>query len=91
LLKAKREEEVGRGSEEKGGRGARECIMPLWFLHMYGTCFGGNSVEELGKGLVAKGFSYGGKDFLTSGVTGEPLSAYFPLLKYSSSFYSFLL
>eukprot|EP00026_Physarum_polycephalum_P001126 Phypoly_transcript_01127.p1 GENE.Phypoly_transcript_01127~~Phypoly_transcript_01127.p1 ORF type:complete len:1105 (+),score=124.69 Phypoly_transcript_01127:86-3400(+) len=42
----------------------------------YGTCFGGNSVEELGKGLVAKGFSYGGKDFITSGVTGEPLSAY---------------
>jgi len=42
----------------------------------YGTCFGGNSVEELGKGLVAKGFSYGGKDFITSGITGEPLSAY---------------
>ncbi len=43
---------------------------------MYGTCFGGDSVEALGRGLVAKGFSYGGKDFITSGVTGEPLSAY---------------
>jgi DNA-directed RNA polymerase III subunit RPC2 len=42
----------------------------------YGTCFGGSSVEDMGKALVDHGFSYSGKDFLTSGITGEPLSAY---------------
>ena len=26
--------------------------------------------------LISKGFSYAGKDMLTSGITGEPLEAY---------------
>ena len=26
--------------------------------------------------LIEKGFSYAGKDMLTSGITGEPLEAY---------------
>ena len=26
--------------------------------------------------LIENGFSYGGKDMLTSGITGEPLQAY---------------
>lgn len=26
--------------------------------------------------LIENGFSYGGKDMLTSGITGEPLEAY---------------
>jgi hypothetical protein len=42
----------------------------------YGTAFGGTKVEECGKLLVERGFAYGGKDYLTSGITGEPLEAY---------------
>jgi DNA-directed RNA polymerase III subunit RPC2 len=42
----------------------------------YGTAFGGSPVEEMSAILVSKGFSYGGKDYLTSGITGEPLPAY---------------
>lgn len=42
----------------------------------YGTCFGGSDLEEMSKTLVAKGFSYSGKDMLYSGITGECLQAY---------------
>lgn len=42
----------------------------------YGTAFGGSSVEEMGRLLISHGFSYSGKDPLTSGITGEPLPAY---------------
>ncbi|KAJ3409998.1 DNA-directed RNA polymerase III core subunit ret1, partial [Chytridiales sp. JEL 0842] len=42
----------------------------------YGTCFGGSRVEDMSKILVENGFSYSGKDYVTSGITGEPLSAY---------------
>ncbi|EEQ90505.1 DNA-directed RNA polymerase III subunit RPC2 [Blastomyces dermatitidis ER-3] len=42
----------------------------------YGTAFGGSPVEEMSAILVDHGFSYGGKDYLTSGITGEPLPAY---------------
>lgn len=41
----------------------------------YGTAFGGNRVEAVSKLLVSRGFSYCGKDVLTCGITGEPLSA----------------
>ena len=44
--------------------------------HGYGTCFGGSPVEEMSQILVDHGFSYGGKDYLTSGITGEPLQFY---------------
>ncbi|EDU46320.1 DNA-directed RNA polymerase III subunit RPC2 [Pyrenophora tritici-repentis Pt-1C-BFP] len=37
----------------------------------YGTAFGGSTVEDMSKILVDKGFSYTGKDYLTSGITGE--------------------
>lgn len=30
----------------------------------------------MSKILVENGFSYSGKDFVTSGITGEPLQAY---------------
>jgi DNA-directed RNA polymerase beta subunit len=33
-------------------------------------------VEDMSKILIANGFSYAGKDMLTSGITGEPLEAY---------------
>lgn len=42
----------------------------------YGTAFGGSRVEDLGASLVARGFSYGGKDCLTCGITGEAQPAY---------------
>ena len=42
----------------------------------YGTAFGGSKVEDMGDMLIKHGFSYGGKDFVTSGITGESLPAY---------------
>jgi DNA-directed RNA polymerase III subunit RPC2 len=33
-------------------------------------------VEDMSKILIEQGFSYSGKDMLTSGITGEPLEAY---------------
>ncbi|KAJ5924406.1 DNA-directed RNA polymerase III subunit RPC2 [Penicillium verhagenii] len=44
--------------------------------HGYGTCFGGTPVEEASQTLIDHGFNYGGKEFLTSGITGEPLPFY---------------
>lgn len=44
--------------------------------HEYGTAFGGSKVEDMGRTLVRHGFSYSGKDFVTSGITGESLPAY---------------
>jgi DNA-directed RNA polymerase III subunit RPC2 len=37
----------------------------------YGTAFGGSKVEDMGDILVRNGFSYTGKDYLTSGISGE--------------------
>lgn len=42
----------------------------------YGTAFGGDKVADISEDLVRHGFSYAGKDYLTSGITGEPLSVY---------------
>ena len=42
----------------------------------YGTAFGGSKVEDMSRLLIENGFSYSGKDFLTSGITGEPMEAY---------------
>ncbi|KAG2492788.1 hypothetical protein HYH03_008949 [Edaphochlamys debaryana] len=47
----------------------------------YGTAFGepsnlADKVEDISATLVRHGFSYSGKDWLTSGITGEPLEAY---------------
>ncbi|KAK9468485.1 hypothetical protein V1512DRAFT_106102 [Lipomyces arxii] len=42
----------------------------------YGTAFGGSKVEDMARILVDKGYSYSGKDMLTSGITGECLQAY---------------
>ena len=42
----------------------------------YGTAFGGSKVEDMGDILIKNGFSYSGKDFVTSGITGESLPAY---------------
>lgn len=47
----------------------------------YGTAFGekhgtADRVLECSKDLVRAGFNYAGKDYLTSGITGEPLLCY---------------
>ncbi|KAI9296304.1 DNA-directed RNA polymerase III subunit RPC2 [Neoconidiobolus thromboides FSU 785] len=42
----------------------------------YGTAFGGSKVEDMSRILIENGFSYSGKDFLTSGITGESFNAY---------------
>jgi DNA-directed RNA polymerase III subunit RPC2 len=42
----------------------------------YGTAFGGARVEDVADELVSHGFSYAGKDSLTSGITGESLPSY---------------
>lgn len=47
----------------------------------YGTAFGepsghADTVEAISATLVQHGFSYSGKDFLYSGLSGEPLQAY---------------
>jgi len=44
--------------------------------HEYGTAFGGSKVEDMADVLIAHGFDYSGKDYLTSGITGEALPAY---------------
>ncbi|GJD11700.1 DNA-directed RNA polymerase III subunit RPC2 [Galdieria sulphuraria] len=41
-----------------------------------GTAFDGDPLEDCASLLVQHGFSYTGKDFLYSGMTGEPLQAY---------------
>lgn len=42
----------------------------------YGTAFGGSKVEDMSRILIEHGFSYSGKDVLTSGITGETMEAY---------------
>ena len=42
----------------------------------YGTAFGGSKVVDMSKILIENGYSYGGKDMLTSGITGQPLECY---------------
>ncbi|KAJ1958477.1 DNA-directed RNA polymerase III complex subunit Rpc2 [Linderina pennispora] len=42
----------------------------------YGTCFGGSKMEDMCRILMENGYSYTGKDYVTSGITGEPVGAY---------------
>ncbi|CAI4229131.1 unnamed protein product [Auanema sp. JU1783] len=42
----------------------------------YGTAFGGDQVADVCEELASHGFNYMGKDMLTSGITGQQLSAY---------------
>ncbi|SOV08039.1 probable DNA-directed RNA polymerase III, 130 KD subunit [Ustilago sp. UG-2017a] len=42
----------------------------------YGTAFGGSKVEDMSQILVDHGYNYGGKETLTSGITGQPLECY---------------
>ncbi|EZG46753.1 DNA-directed RNA polymerase beta subunit [Gregarina niphandrodes] len=42
----------------------------------YGTAFGGTKVKDIAQVLCGAGFHYSGKDYLTSGITGEALQTY---------------
>lgn len=42
----------------------------------YGTAFGGSKVDDMSRLLIENGYSFAGKDFLTSGITGQPMEAY---------------
>ncbi|KAI1368988.1 RNA polymerase Rpb2 [Xylaria arbuscula] len=42
----------------------------------YGDAFRSHPLEEMSAELVGAGFSWEGKDYFTSGITGEPLQAY---------------
>lgn len=42
----------------------------------YGTAFGGDRVDTVSEILLSAGYSYNGKDLLTSGITGETIEAY---------------
>ncbi|ETN80195.1 DNA-directed RNA polymerase, beta subunit [Necator americanus] len=42
----------------------------------YGTAFGGDQVVDVCSELASRGYNYLGKDMLTSGITGQQLSAY---------------
>ncbi|KAF8819721.1 Dna-directed Rna polymerase III RPC2 [Cardiosporidium cionae] len=42
----------------------------------YGTAFENVSVDDLGSILTQEGFHYSGKEYLTSGITGEPIESY---------------
>jgi DNA-directed RNA polymerase III subunit RPC2 len=42
----------------------------------YGTAFGGSKVEVMSQVLIDAGYNYGGKEYLTSGITGLPLESY---------------
>ncbi|XP_059456105.1 DNA-directed RNA polymerase III subunit 2 isoform X1 [Corylus avellana] len=67
---------VGKMIELLGGKAGVSCGR----FH-YGSAFGepsghADTVEAISEVLVDKGFSYNGKDFLYSGITGCPLQAY---------------
>ncbi|MCL7031545.1 hypothetical protein MKW94_028681 [Papaver nudicaule] len=67
---------IGKMIELLGGKAGVSCGR----FH-YGSAFGepsgqADTVEAISKTLVDKGFSYNGKDFLYSGITGSPLQAY---------------
>ncbi|GAA6005244.1 DNA-directed RNA polymerase III core subunit RET1 [Rhodotorula paludigena] len=42
----------------------------------YGTAFGGSKFDDMSQVLIENGYSYAGKDYLTSGITGQPLECY---------------
>lgn len=67
---------VGKMIELLGGKAGVSCGR----FH-YGSAFGepsghADKVEAISETLVKHGFSYNGKDFIYSGITGAPLQAY---------------
>jgi DNA-directed RNA polymerase III subunit RPC2 len=51
-------------------------VRRLVSLIRFGCLLNPQQVEDMSRILIEQGFSYSGKDMLTSGITGEPLEAY---------------
>lgn len=66
---------VGKLMELLSGKNALMGLPHEWRLH-YGTAFGGDDVPTVSQNLAAHGYNYLGKDMLTSGITGQQMSAY---------------
>lgn len=62
---------IGKMLELIGGKAA---VMEGCFSN--GSAFGGTPAEEIYRTLIKHGFAPSGKEYLTSGVTGEPLESY---------------
>ena len=62
---------VGKMIELLAGKGG-----VLTGTQQYGTAFGGCRVEDASQMLIQAGYSYSGKDYMTCGITGQPLSVY---------------
>lgn len=57
-----------------GGSKVRASLFPFEASLLIHTVM--IQVEDMSRILIENGFSYAGKDMLTSGITGEPLEAY---------------
>eukprot|EP00913_Durusdinium_trenchii_P030440 g28515.t1 len=54
--------------------GSKAAVMEGAFAN--GSAFGGTPAHEIYRTLISHGFAPTGKDYLTSGITGEPIEAY---------------
>jgi len=54
--------------------GSKAAVMEGTFAN--GSAFGGTPAQEIYRTLISHGFAPTGKDYLTSGITGEPIEAY---------------
>jgi DNA-directed RNA polymerase III subunit RPC2 len=54
--------------------GSKAAVMEGLFAN--GSAFGGTPAEEIYETLIKHGFSPSGKEYLTSGITGEPIESY---------------
>jgi len=54
--------------------GSKAAVMEGLFAN--GSAFGGTPAKEIYRTLIRHGFAPNGKEFLTSGITGEPLETY---------------
>eukprot|EP00931_Biecheleriopsis_adriatica_P063853 TRINITY_DN38747_c0_g1_i1.p1 TRINITY_DN38747_c0_g1~~TRINITY_DN38747_c0_g1_i1.p1 ORF type:complete len:1196 (-),score=225.56 TRINITY_DN38747_c0_g1_i1:24-3611(-) len=54
--------------------GSKAAVMEGLFAN--GSAFGGTPAEEIYRTLISHGFAPTGKEYLTSGITGEPIETY---------------